>query len=207
MGKKALENISKKLSRLFLGRISVHGIPNLKRSEAPDVMTHFRSVETHPIRTVPRIGAAMFVEWKQTRAVSAGSVLGAHLEKNLKVEGKRFAHMRVVVSGARMRFLKSTVKNGLRMISKLPHTRRNRVTFIKDPPKFKMSSLLALYSPIYKSRVSKSSLDKRSGRLQFWYTEGRGEPAGKSHLLLVRVFGSMSEPLKWIWLPADKKIS
>lgn len=206
MGKKTLENIGKKLSRLFLGRIKIHTVPDMKRSELPAVMTHFRGVDTHPIRTVPRVGAAMFAEWKKTKAITAGPVLGAHLEKNIKVGGRSFSRKGAAVKGAKLiSFKGGRVRNGTQMIKRLPHTRRNRISYIKDPPKFKMSSLLALYYPIYQSRVSKSSLDKKTGRLQFWYTESRAEPTGKSHLLLLRVFGSMSDPLRWVWLPADKR--
>ena len=51
----------------------------------------------------------------------------------------------------------------------------------------------------------KSALDKASGNLLFWYDNKRVKAGEKSHLLLLRVFGA-EEPLKWLWLPADKKI-
>jgi hypothetical protein len=67
------------------------------------------------------------------------------------------------------------------------------------------ATLLALYSPIYQENVTKSALDKSSGNLLFWYDNKRVKMGEKYHLLLLRVFGG-EEPLKWVWLPADKKI-
>jgi hypothetical protein len=90
-------------------------------------------------------------------------------------------------------------------MNKTPSQRNNRINFLKNPPKIERATLLALYTPIYQGKVIKSALDKSSGNLLFWYDNKRVKMGEKYHLLLLRVFGG-EEPLKWVWLPADKKI-
>jgi hypothetical protein len=79
------------------------------------------------------------------------------------------------------------------------------LNFLKKQPKFEHATLLAIYSPIFQEKVAKSALDKASGNLLFWYDSERVKSGGKYHLLLLRVFGG-AEPLKWVWVPVDKKI-
>ena len=95
------------------------------------------------------------------------------------------------------------VRHGLMRIANFPIYRKNRLNFIKNPPKIEKATILALFSPIFRDSVIKTVLDKSSGNLLVWYERKRvsGEP---QHLLLVRVFGA-KEPLEWIWLPAAKK--
>ena len=97
------------------------------------------------------------------------------------------------------------VRHGLMRIANFPIYRKNRLNFIKNPPKIEKATILALFSPIFRDSVIKTVLDKSSGNLLVWYERKRvsGEP---QHLLLVRVFGA-KEPLQWIWLPAGRKLS
>jgi hypothetical protein len=53
--------------------------------------------------------------------------------------------------------------------------------------------------------MTKSALDKSGGNLLFWYDNKRVSVGEKSHLLSLRGFGER-EPLKWLWLPADRKV-
>jgi hypothetical protein len=207
MKKNALSNIGRKLSRLFLGRIVVRKASALRREQPPAIMTHFRSVSTSQIREVPRVGAALFVEWKKTRAIAAGSALGAQLAKRFRVNSVPLTRMEGVnVSRYKPRVKKrAAAKSGTRRIKRLPQTRRNRLSSLKIQPKFERASLLALYSPLFYDKVKKSALDKSSGNLVFWYDNERVKAGDRYHLLLLRVFDG-GEPLKWVWLPANKKI-
>ncbi|MDR1138020.1 MAG: hypothetical protein LBK91_06830 [Synergistaceae bacterium] len=202
-----ITEIGKKLKRVFLGRIVVHEWGALRREVPPKTSTHFRKVSVKPLRIEPRVGAALFVEWKNARAKSAGSILGGDGAKKFRVAGFSL--------GARgnlcVKRYKFNIKNRARArhamakIHGIPSMRRNRINFLKSPPKMERSTLLAIYSPIFQEKVAKSTLDKASGNLLFWYDNKRVKMGEKYHLLLLRVFGG-EKPLKWVWLSADKKI-
>ncbi|MDR3278987.1 MAG: hypothetical protein LBT23_00590 [Synergistaceae bacterium] len=203
-----IAEIGRKLSRIFLGRIVVRDLGALKRENSAAVMTHFRQVDVKPLRTEARVGAALFVQWRSARPKSAGSILGTNALKNFKVHR---ATMRSIKKCrvAQYKFTlerRAAPRRAMGRINRVPSTRRNRLNFLKKQPKFERSSLLALYSPIFQEKVTKSALDKSSGNLLFWYDSERVKVGGKYHLLLLRVFGGEA-PLKWVWLPADKKIS
>jgi hypothetical protein len=207
MGKNALSSIGRKLSRLFLGRIVVRKVGEPHREEPPAIMTHFRSISTSPIRNVPRVGAALFVKWKSTRAITAGSLLGAQLTRHFHVNAVPLTRMEGVnVLRYEPRIKKrAAARSGMRRIRRSPQTRQNRLNYLKIQPKFEKASLLALYSPLFHDKVKKSVLDKSSGNLIFWYDDERVKLGDRYHLLLLRVFDG-GEPLKWVWLPANKKI-
>ncbi len=207
MATNAFSDIGRKLSRLFLGRIVVRRVGELHREERPAIMTHFRTVVTSPIRKVPRVGAALFIKWKEMRAIAAGAMLGTQLTKHFRVSGVPLTRMdHVDVTRYKLRIEKrAAAKSGMWRIKNLPHTRRNRLQYLKKKPKFEKSSLLALYSPLFHDRVKKSVLDKSSGNLIFWYNSERVKQGERYHLLLLRTFDG-AEPLNWMWLPADKKI-
>ncbi|MDR1578969.1 MAG: hypothetical protein LBS35_01320 [Synergistaceae bacterium] len=199
--------IAQKLSRIFLGRIIVRSLGDIRRAKPARIDTHFRGVEVKSLRTEPRVNAAMFVQWKKTRAKSAGALFGGKIMKKLGTEGMSFGHARKL-EVKRWKFnlkRRASPRHGMALMHRTPSTRRNRVTYLKKPPKFERATLLALYSPIFQEKVTKSALDKASGNLLFWYDNKRVKMGEKSHLLLLRVFGG-GEPLKWMWLPADKKI-
>ena len=202
-----LSEIKRKLSRLFFGRIVVREMGALHRSEPTEVRTHFHGVDVRALRTVPRVGAALFVRWRTTTAVSAGSLMGESPLKDFKVRSVYpLGTTNCKIARYKLHIEKrANAHAGLGRMKKMPMTRRNRLSFLKNPPKFEKSSLLALYSPIYQEKVVKSALDKTSGNLLFWYDYDRVKAGEKCHLLLLRVFGS-GEPLKWIWLPANKKL-
>jgi hypothetical protein len=207
MENNALSNIGRKLSRLFFGRIAVREVGELHREKPTTIMTHFRSISTSPIRKVPRVGAALFVKWKSTRAIMAGSMLGGQLTKHFRVNAVPLTRMEGMNVTRYKLLLKklAAAKPGTRRIKRLPQTRRNRLNYLKIQPKFGKASLLALYSPLFHDKVKKSVLDKSSGNLVFWYDNERVKRGERYHLLLLRVFDG-GEPLKWVWLPANKKI-
>ncbi|MDR1916535.1 MAG: hypothetical protein LBQ58_08185 [Synergistaceae bacterium] len=203
-----LSEIGRKLSRLFLGRIVVRELGQLRREEPAMVSTHFRCVSIKPMRVEPRIGAALFVKWKSSAACSAGSLLGLHPLKNFKINGVALGVMK---RGAIKRYKfnikqRAGARNAIGRMKRIPSTRHNRLGFIKKQPKFEKASLLALYTPIFQEKVAKSALDKASGNLLFWYDNERVKQGSRYHLLLLRVFGG-DEPLKWVWLPAEKKLN
>jgi hypothetical protein len=200
--------IAQKLSRIFLGRIIVRSLGDMRRAKPARIDTHFRGVAVKTLRTEPRVNAAMFVKWKETRARSAGSLFGGKILKDIRTEGMTFASARKLEVKMRKFNLKrrAAPRHAMALIHKTPSTRRNRANYLKKPPKFERATLLALYSPIFQEKVTKSALDKASGNLLFWYDNKRVKAGEKSHLLLLRVFGG-AEPLKWLWLPADKKIN
>jgi hypothetical protein len=199
--------IAQKLSRIFLGRIVVRSLGDIHRAKPARVDTHFRRVEVKSLRTEPRVNAAMFVRWRKTRAKSVGSLFGGKSPKKLRMEGMSFGAARKL----EVKRWKFNIKNraaprrAMALIHRTPSTRRNRAAYLKKPPKFERATMLALYSPIFQEKVMKSALDKASGNLLFWYDNKRVKVGEKSHLLLLRVYGA-EEPLKWIWLPADRKI-
>ncbi|MDR0764585.1 MAG: hypothetical protein LBE65_03220 [Synergistaceae bacterium] len=199
--------IAQKLSRIFLGRIVVRSLDDIHGSKPARIDTHFRGAEVKPLRAEPRVNAAMFVRWKTLRAKSAGSLLCGEFSKKLGTEGMSFDAARKL-KVKRLKFnLKRRAKprHAIALMHRTPSTRRNRVNYLKKPPKFERATLLALYSPIFQEKVTKSALDKSSGNLLFWYDNKRIKAGEKSHLLLLRVF-DWREPLKWLWLSADKKI-
>lgn len=203
-----LSEIGRKLSRLFLGRIVVKTPGELHREEPPTVSTHFRAADVQMMRPEPRVGSALFVKWKKSRPKSAGSLLGGNLLRGFKVSGVSFdMHMKNPVKKYRLSLDKRAVaKNGMWRMKRLPQMRKNRLNYLRVKPKFERATLLALYSPLFQSKVKRSALDKASGNLLFWYENDRIKLGERYHLLLLRVF-SGSEPLKWVWLPADKKLS
>lgn len=202
-----LSDVKKKLSRLFFGRIVVRELGELCRSEPTQIKTHFHDVDVRILRTVPRVGAALFVKWRGTAAVSAGSLMGQTPLKDFRVHSV----CPVFRTGTQVKRYKlnlkirARVRSALEKMKKMPMTRRNRLNFLKKQPKFEKASLLALYTPIYQEKVLKSALDKTSGNLLFWYDYDRVKAGEKSHLLLLRVFGG-GEPLKWVWLSVNKKL-
>ena len=204
---RVIEEIRRKLSRVFLGRIIVRELSELRRDSPLEVSTYHRGVGVIPMRSEPRVGGALFVEWKNTEAKSAGSLMSLDY-KSLKIS-------QIVLEAAKAPEIKkyklnmkrrASARQAMGRINRTPLQRRNRVNFIKNPPKMENATLLALYSPIYQEKVTKSVLDKSSGNLLFWYDNKRVKTGEKYHLLLLRVFGG-EEPLKWMWLPADKKIN
>lgn len=201
----ALSSIGKKLSRLFLGRITVHDLLKETRTHDVSVMTHTRDLETYPVRSHPRVSAAMFMEWKESKARTAGDILGSRLEDNIKITSVSMDDLaQSKVRQYKLRFLDCCrARHGTKMIKKLPQLRRNRLNFLKNPPRFARSSLIAFFSPIFQGCVKKSSLDKATGRLMLWYDEHK-IASGKSHLMLFRVFEG-KEPLRWVWLDVDAK--
>lgn len=207
MAKASLAALGDKLKRLFLGRIKVHDLAEGRRTEPPALLTHFRTVETHPIRSVPRVGAALFTQWKRSKAETAGAILRPDFAASFRAKSVPVSRFKAAsLSSYKLKLThRCSAKNGMWRIKHAPQLRRNRVNFIKDPPKFANSKLLALYSPIYQENVSKSSLDKSTGRLHLWYVAHSVRAGTRFHLLLFRVFGG-GEPLRWVWLPADKKI-
>lgn len=202
----SLAEIGKKLSRIFLGRITVHNIAAGREVRALVIATHARTLETYPVRSTPRVGAALFVEWKHSTARAAGPILGSRLDQRLKVAPISFDRLRTPkVKGGMTTFEKRcAAHDGRRHLLKMPQTRRNRANFLKNPPRFAKSSLLAFFSPVFQDCVAKSSLDKASGRLMLWYDEHRRAAGRPSHLLLFRVFEG-KEPLRWVWLDSDDK--
>ncbi|MDR3164127.1 MAG: hypothetical protein LBU13_00950 [Synergistaceae bacterium] len=199
--------ITQKLSRIFLGRIIVRSLGEIRRTKPTRVDTHFRGAEVESLRAEPRVNAAMFVQWKNTSAKSAGALLDGKILKDIRTEGMTFDSARKLEVKKYKLNLKrrAAPRHAIARIHRTPSTRRNRVTYLKKPLKFEHAILLALYSPIFHEKVIKSALDKGSGNLLFWYDNERVKAGEKSHLLLLRVFGG-AEPLKWLWLPADKKI-
>jgi hypothetical protein len=202
-----IDKIGRKLKRVFLGRIVVHELGALRRETPCLVSTHFRELGVKPLRIEPRVMSALFAEWGKSRAKSAGSVLGGHAVKNFKVSGFSLDASREL-GVKRCKFnikARARARRAAALMNGLPSARRNRVSFIKNPPKMENSTLLAVYTPIFQEKVVKSALDKASGNLLFWYDNKRIKMGEKYHLLLLRVFGG-EKPLKWLWLPADKKI-
>jgi hypothetical protein len=202
-----ISEIGKKLKRVFLGRIVVHEWGEISRKTPPEITTHFRSVAVKPLRIEPRVSAALFTEWRNTRPKGAGSILDGYAVNNFKICGFSFTEPR----NLGVKRYKFNIKNRARArhamvrINRLPFMRHNRVNFLKKPFKMEHSTLLAIYTPIFQEKVTKSALDKASGNLLFWYDNKRVKMGEKYHLLLLRVFGG-EKPLKWIWLSADKKI-
>jgi hypothetical protein len=149
----------------------------------------------------------MFVRWRSAGAKSAGSLLGGKAMKKLRTESVNF-HAARKLEIKRWKFnlkRRASPRHAMALIHRTPSTRRNRSAYLNLPPKFERATLLALYSPIFQEKVTKSALDKASGNLLFWYDNRRVKAGEKCHLLLLRVFGG-GEPLKWLWLPADRKI-
>jgi hypothetical protein len=201
-----LSEIGRKLSRLFLGRIVVRSLGDLKRAEPAKIMTHFHQVGINPMRAESRVRSALFVKWKSARAVSAGNLLNGRFLENFKVRSVRLPVPRKNIV-RRHRFNieeRAAARRAMRRIARTPITRRNRLHFVKSLPKFERASVLALFSPIFQEKVVKSALDKGSGNLLFWYDNDRPKTGERHHLLLLRVFGE-EEPLKWVWLPVNKK--
>jgi hypothetical protein len=199
-----IAEIGRKISRIFLGRIVVRKRLDIRREDPANIETHFRHIEVKPLRVEPRMGKAMFVKWKNTAARSAGSLLGC---RGLSVMGVNPGAIRSPEIKRHKFNLKrrAFARHAMWRINRTPSQRRNRVNFLKNPPKIERATLLALYSPIFQEKVAKSALDKSSGNLLFWYDNKRVKMGERYHLLLLRVFGG-GEPLKWVWLPADKKI-
>jgi hypothetical protein len=202
-----LDEIGKKLKRVFLGRIVVRGWGELRRETTCRTWTHFREVCVKPLRIEPRVKAALFAEWRNSRAKSAGSILGGYALKNFRVSGFPLgASHELYVKRYKFNIKnRARARHAMTRMNGLPSMRRNRINFIKKPPKMERSMLLAIYTPIFQEKVAKSALDKASGNLLFWYDNKRVKMGEKYHLLLLRVFGG-EKPLKWVWLPADKKI-
>jgi hypothetical protein len=200
-----MAEICRKISRIFLGRIIVRKLGDLRRENPAKIETHFRYIEVKPLRVETRVGAAMFVKWKNTAAHSAGSLLRG--PSSFRVEGLNPG----VIRSPEVKRYKFNIKrraaarHAMWKINRTPCQRRNRINFLKKPPKIERATLLALYSPIFQEKVAKSALDKSSGNLLFWYDNKCLKMGARYHLLLFRVFGG-EEPLKWVWLPADKKI-
>lgn len=203
-----LSDLAKKFSRLFFGRIVVRTFEQLHRPEPTKIRTHFHHVGIHAMRPEARIGAALFVKWKTSKAKSSGGLIGEKALKNFKVyrvdPAKVLKKSRVIRYKLNIKS-RAQAKNALNRIKRTPILRGNRLSFLKKHPTFEKASLLALYSPIYREKVIKSALDKSTGNLLFWYDNERVKIGEKSHLLLLRVYGG-EEPLKWVWLPADKKL-
>ncbi|MDR0615548.1 MAG: hypothetical protein LBG29_01970 [Synergistaceae bacterium] len=170
-------------------------------------MTHFHKVEINPMRAEPRVQAALFAKWKGMRAVSAGDLICGRLAENFKVRSINLAVFREKsIRRYRLNIKeRAAARRAMGKIAKTPITRRNRLHFVKSLPKFERASVLALYSPIFQEKVVKSALDKGSGNLLFWYDNDRPKTGERHHLLLLRVFGG-GAPLKWVWLPVNKKI-
>ena len=202
-----LEEIRRKLSRVFLGRIVVRELSGLRRVTRPKIETYHRGALVIPMRIEPRVNSALFVKWKNTAAKSAGSLMSYRSSARLGISrvNLRTAKMPEVKRYKLNLKRRASARQAMSRINKTPSQRNNRIGFLKNPPKMEHATLLALYSPIYQEKVIKSALDKSSGNLLFWYDNRRVKMGEKYHLLLLRVFGA-EEPLKWVWLPTDKKI-
>ena len=206
---KVLKDIGKKISRLFLGRVVVKKLGSLHRSEPVKMYTHFREAQIREIRAEPRVNAALFVHWRNAEIKTAGSVLSRASRGKFKVYrvGMKNIEKKCVIKKYKLNIrIRAAAKNATARMKKMPITRRNRLNFLRNAPKFEKASLLALFSPIFKEKVLRSALDKAGGNLLFWYDNERVKSGDIYHLLLLRVFGG-EEPLKWVWLPANKNLN
>jgi len=201
---RVIEEIRRKLSRVFLGRIVVRELGGLRRAERAKISTHHRRALVIPMRVEPRVNSALFVEWKNTAPKSAGSLMSPQSLKvsHVALETTKTPEIKRYRLNLKRR---AAARQAMGRMVRTPLQRNNRINFLKKPPKMENATLLALYSPIYQEKVKKSVLDKSSGNLLFWYDNKRVKAGERYHLLLLRVFGG-EEPLKWVWLPADKKI-
>ena len=201
---RVIEEIRRKLSRVFLGRIVVREFSGLRRASPIKISTYRRSALVIPMRVEPRVGCAQFVEWRNTAAKSAGLLMDLKSSDRLGVLNIVLGTAKLpVVIGYKLNFKRrASARQATGRINRTPMHRSNRINFLKNPPKMENATLLALYSPVYQERVTKSVLDKSSGNLLFWYDNKRIKVGERYHLLLLRVFGG-DEPLKWMWLPAD----
>ncbi|GHV28597.1 hypothetical protein FACS1894167_06040 [Synergistales bacterium] len=208
MASAVLSEIKRKLSRLFLGRIVVRELRDSAR-EPIKIRTYFRKPEIKQLRTRSRVGAALFMEWKNAKAKSAGPILSDSFLRNFKVRSANLTVPNTLgVKSCKLNIkARAAHKSALKRIGRAAISRRNRMNFLKTIPKFERSTLLALYSPLFRDRVEKSKLDKASGNLFFWYDNNhdRIKFGDRFHLLLLRVFDG-KEPLRWVWLPAEKKL-
>lgn len=135
------------------------------------------------------------------KSKAAGSILGG---PQVAAKGGRLEPLSCRVFSLNAQIMKpSRLKNATPFISRIPIIRTNRLQFLKNPPKFEKASPLALYSPIAKDRVAKSTLDKSTGQLLFFYGPERPSQRTAYHLILLRVFGA-AEPLQWLWLKRDQ---
>lgn len=202
-----LSKVAKNLSRLFFGRVIVREMDALRRSEPTRIWTHIRNLDVQPLRAVPRMGTALFGVWRAMKASAAGPLMKEAALGNFTVRAVSLfepSAFRTVQYKLRIE-RRAAARAGLARIKETPIARRSRLNFLKNQPKFENARLLALYSPIYQEKVIKSALDKTSGNLLFWYDYDRVRTGEKCHLLLLRVNGG-PEPLKWVWLPANKKL-
>jgi hypothetical protein len=184
----------------------VREFAELRREEPLKTFTHSRTVDIIQMRTEPRVSAALFARWKHSRAKSAGSLLGGTFMNGLKVKSVKmdFTLKRGITKYRFNIKRRAAARNAMRRISRLPFVLKNRINFLKKQLKFEKATLLALFYPVFQEKVTKSALDKGSGNLFIWYDNNRVKSGEKYHLLLLRVFGG-EEPLKWVWLPAEKK--
>ena len=204
---RVIEEIRRKLSRIFLGRIIVRELSDLRRVSPLKIGTYIRSVEVMPMRVESSVNAALFVEWRKTAAKGADLVMNNKSSAKL---GVSYVSLGLPKAPEVKRYKldlkrRASARHAMNQINRTPSQRNNRLNFLKNPPKIEHATLLALYSPIYQEKVLKSALDKSSGNLLFWYDDKRVKMGDKYHLLLLRVFEGKA-PLKWVWLPADKKI-
>ena len=127
--------IAQKLSRIFLGRIVVRSLGDIHRAKLARIDTHFRGVEVISLRAEPRVNAAMFVRWKNTRANTAGSLLGGKFPKNSRTEGMSFGAVRKLeVKKLKFNLKRRAVPHhAMARIHRTPSTRRNRINYLKKP--------------------------------------------------------------------------
>ena len=198
---KLLADTLQKLSRIFLGRVVVHGLNKEERAVVA-VFKQEHPVAVHVVRSSTRVGAALFVDWKKKTVHTAGSMLGRvdHLQaKSVSLRLKENEAHRFSLRLSK----KKNYTNQLWRIKAFPQVRKNRLSFLKNQPKIAKGTILALFSPVIKEWVQRSILDKSTGSLLLWYKADKVKYS-PHHLLLVRVYGVQEQPLQWVWLPAVK---
>ena len=205
------QDVKAVLSRLFMGRVSVKGgsfktlrqadtkklsrtisiysLPGRKKEEVLSSSVFASSAECHSSR-VARLGREGCPVHAGLGKVDCGMVYILPCGFSAVVSGDFSPRKHIRVFAA------------LDVILPMPQKRKNLVGYLRSRfPEGSKTGILALFSPVVRSCVRKTALDKSKGTLDVWM-DSRKAGMHPHHLLLIRVPGETR--LKWVWMEAGK---
>ncbi len=188
-----LHSLREKLRRLFWGRIRVHRlVPGHDRDNLV-VIYALRKAQVHSLRSPVTVDASRCLQWK--RMLPQGQRFDLFISPPPTQGGRMTLSIQTQVTQGLSLSSHVSVRDDLKKIMIFPQRRVNRIPFLKDR---RPKDIMALYYPIVKECLSRTTLEKESGALFIWYNPSCRERS--SRILCLVPDPGKRPPLMWKWL-------
>ncbi len=205
------QDVRAALSRIFMGRVSLRG-GGFESSRQVEVHKNTRTPQVYSLPSRKKedfIHAAVSLDSVVCRfsSVLLLSEKGCPVHSGFRpLESPKVASLScrfsAISRGELLGSKKIRILAALDRMYSLPQRRKNLLGYLKKRfPGAMKAGIFAFFSPLIRSCVRKTALDKNAGTLDVWM-EPRKVGMRPYHLLLMRTPGETR--LKWVWIEAGK---